>query len=164
MFLASGANNPYSQAVSMMPSSPALANAILAVAACHCAHSATGSPLVSLLNGRGYRLPSSSRAVFPISPSSASSLSHSDLLNQYLVLKHNSLRLLSADLGDPNSSRRSETLATVLFLALLELMESGAGFWSVHIEGAKRLLEGGVGNSTASGASLVRAMIDELIL
>lgn len=164
MFLVNGAKNPYSQAVSMMPTSPALANAILAVAACHSAHSAIGSPLVSLLNGRVQCLPSSSQGVFPTNPSSPSSHSRSDLLNQYLVLKHNSLRLLSADLDDPNSSRKSETLATVLFLALLELMESGAGFWSVHIEGAKKLLEEGVGNSTRSGASLVRAMIDELIL
>lgn len=164
MFFVDGAKNPYSQAVSMMSTSPALANAILAVAACHCAHSATGSPLVSLLNGRPQRLSPSSQTVFPTNPSSASSLSHSDLLNQYLVLKHNSLRLLSADLGDASSSRRSETLATVLFLALLELMESGAGFWSVHIEGAKKLLEEGVGIGTRSGASLVRAILDELIL
>lgn len=164
MFFVNGAKNPYSQAISMMPSSPALTNAILAVAACHCAHGATGSPLVSFLNGRVQRLPSCSQAIFLANSSPGSSSSHSELLKQYLVLKHNSLRHLSEDLGDPNSSRRSETLATVLFLALLELMESGAGFWSVHIEGAKKLLEEGVSNGTRSGASLVKAMIDELIL
>ena len=165
MFLVGDAKNPYCQAISMMPSSPALANAILAVAACHCAHSATGSPLVSLLSdGRVQRLPLVSHTTMPTNPSSASPFSHAEILDQYLVLKHRSLQYLSADMADPDSCRRSETLAAVLFLALLELLESGAGFWNVHIEGAKRLLEGGVSNGTRSGASLVKSLIDELML
>lgn len=164
MFLVNDARNPYTQAITMIGASPALANAILAVAACHCAHGATGSPLFSLLNGRAQRLTPSTPILFPTNTSSASTFSHSDLLNQYLLLKHKSLRHLSSALESPDGCRQNATLATILFLALLELLESGAGFWSVHIEGAKKLLEGGVSNGTDSGADLLKAMIDELTL
>ena len=171
MFLVNGTANPYIQAMSMMGSSPALTNAILAIAACHCAHGVTGSPLMPLFDGaRMQRLPSTSPSQAATSPTTtanpipSSSLSHSDLLNQYLRLKHTSLRHLSADLGTPHGLREGATLATVLFLALLELMETGAGFWSVHVEGAKKLLEGGIGNGTKSGAALLKPLINELIL
>ena len=164
MFLVSGANNPYSKAVSMIGSSPALVSAILAVAACHCSHSATGSPLYSFLDGRVQRLYPASQIMFPTNPESAVSIPQSDLLNQYLVLKHNSLRHLSAALADPVVSRKSTTVVTVLFLALLELIESGAGFWSVHIEGAKKLLEAGVSDRDDANASILKPMIDELRL
>lgn len=164
MFLVSGANNPYSQAMSMIGSSPALVSAILAVAACHCSHSATGSPLYSFLDGRAQRIYSASDITFPTNPASAVSIPQSDLLNQYLVLKHKSLRHLSAALSDPVISRKSTTVVTILFLALLELIESGAGFWSVHIEGAKKLLEAGVSDTDEGDSSILKPMIDELIL
>lgn len=164
MFLVAGAKNPYSQAISMIGSSPALVSAILAVSACHCSHSATGSPLYSFLDGRVQRIYPASDITFPTNLASAASIPQADLLNQYLILKHNSLRHLSAALSDPVISRKSTTVVTVLFLALLELIESGAGFWSVHIEGAKKLLEVGVSDRDDSDSSILQAMIDELIL
>ncbi|SPO07765.1 uncharacterized protein DNG_10460 [Cephalotrichum gorgonifer] len=164
MFLVSSVKNPYSQVISMIGSSPALVNAVLALAACHCAHSATGFPLYTFRRGRVQPLAPQKQILFPTTSNHTSGVSQSDLLNQYLILKHNALRHLSEALADSDDRYQSGTLATILLLALLELLESGAGFWNVHIEGAKTLLEDGAKYGIDSHAPLIKAMIDELIL
>jgi hypothetical protein len=57
------------------------------------------------------------------------------------------VRGLSQDLADPKRNTESSTLATVILFMVLDLLESGANSWSVHLEGAKILLEAGVGSS-----------------
>jgi hypothetical protein len=69
--------------------------------------------------------------------------SRSALTSYYLHSKAKALRLLSRALADVSTSNSIATVFTAILLTILELFESGAGSWSVHLEGVKRLVEAG---------------------
>jgi hypothetical protein len=65
----------------------------------------------------------------------------SQAYQHFLEFKQRALRQLSLDLQNPAMQRDGRTLAAIVLLAFLDIIESGSGAWSYHIEGAKKLLK-----------------------
>ncbi|KAJ6109350.1 hypothetical protein N7486_001584 [Penicillium sp. IBT 16267x] len=57
-----------------------------------------------------------------------------------LHFKRKTIQALSSSLSHPESSRKDETMATVLLLIFLDLLESGIDGWKHHLRGAEGLL------------------------
>ncbi|MBE3050346.1 hypothetical protein IMZ48_49190 [Candidatus Bathyarchaeota archaeon] len=57
-----------------------------------------------------------------------------------LGFKHHAIMALSDALRDPAERGRDTTIASVVVLILLDLLESGSSGWHHHLEGAKGLL------------------------
>lgn len=126
-----GIRNPFRQLIPLIGNSKAMVQTIMAISACHSIHEISGLPVVPTIN----KLELSSRTEVPdLNPS-----------RTYLHYKNQALRFLSDDLANSKRSAESSTLATVILLMVLDLIESGAGSWSIHLEGAKRLMAAGVG-------------------
>jgi len=87
-----------------------------------------------------------------------------DLLKYQLFFKHKTLRHLSQALADPATRREGSTLATVVLLLFLDVLEGGAGSWDIHLEGANKLLEFGGENGHSQSPTVLEGMIDGLIL
>lgn len=109
-------------------SSPVVASAIEAVAACHYIQSLTGCPVA------GLPLPATSRTLALRAP-----------FNCYLRSKGQCLNLISATLAKDRPTLGDKALlVAVVLLTILDIFESGSGTWVFHLEGAKRLLDAGV--------------------
>jgi hypothetical protein len=57
-----------------------------------------------------------------------------------LVFKQRALNHLSQCLDDPSQRHRVPTIASILLLVLLDLLEAGSETWNSHLGGAKYLL------------------------
>ena len=57
-----------------------------------------------------------------------------------LHFKRQTIQALSSSLSNPEKSRKDETMATILLLIFLDLLESGVDGWKYHLRGAEGLL------------------------
>lgn len=126
-------------------SSPVVSSAIVTVAACHYIQNLTGCPLA------GLQLPITSPSLPLQAP-----------INYYLRSKGRCLKLISAALArDHTAVGNKAILIAVVLLTILDIFESGSGTWSVHLEGAKRLLDAGVMAGTSEWDSSSRNLLQE---
>lgn len=75
----------------------------------------------------------------------------SQAYRHFLEFKQHALNQLSMDLQDPKMQKDGRTLAAIILLAFLDIIESGSGAWSYHIEGAKKLLKDRPENGLGQG-------------
>lgn len=134
-------DNHYRSVISCV-SSPVVASAIVAVAACHYIQSLTSCPIA------GLPLPATSPLEAP--------------LGSYLRSKGQCLQLISAALGKDRTTLGDKAiLIAVVLLMILDMFESGSGTWSLHLEGAKRLLDAGVMAGVSEWDTSVRNLLGE---
>lgn len=57
-----------------------------------------------------------------------------------LRFKHKTLRGLSDAVNDPTLRALDTTVTSAFLLMFLDLLESGSGTWSIHLEGVKKLI------------------------
>jgi hypothetical protein len=57
-----------------------------------------------------------------------------------LLFKKQTIEALSSSLSDMGSRRTEATMATILLLIFLDLLESGIDGWNSHLQGARGLL------------------------
>ncbi|VUC31349.1 unnamed protein product [Clonostachys rosea] len=133
-------DNKYRGIIPLIASSPAVTSAILAVASVHFTHGLTGIPILSLRSKTAIASASGGEMPMLLSNSADAYLSKSTLFNHYLRSKTDCLKHLAAALEDEDKSQCHSTLVTIVLLTILEACESGAGSWTIHLEGAKRLL------------------------
>lgn len=57
-----------------------------------------------------------------------------------LLFKKQAIEALSSSLSDTGSRRTEATMATILLLIFLDLLESGIDGWNSHLQGARGLL------------------------
>lgn len=129
--------SPYKSIIQLFSSSPAILTTALAAAVCHYANSTMEQPLVTFAeeNSEYTYNASASSLTIPITAASR------PLLETYYTLKQKSLRLLAQAMSDPKSRADMSTLVTTMLLLVLEFLETGFKTWSIHLEGAKKLLE-----------------------
>ncbi|KAB8238016.1 Zn(II)2Cys6 transcription factor [Aspergillus alliaceus] len=145
LVLLDSTRNPYRAMLSLLGSSGAVLNAIMAVSICHFAHSTTGYPIFSSQN--------------------TTALLNPELLNHFITLKHNALRHLSQSIANLQDQRAEyPVLAAVILLVFLEAFESGANSWTIHLEGAKRIVEVGRRNDRSTPSTTLADLINELAL
>ncbi|KAM0408504.1 hypothetical protein ACHAPD_011980 [Fusarium lateritium] len=119
--------------MTLVGSSEGVANAMMAVAALHAMHGSIGSPIM---------------------------LAHAvQAKNVQINDQELTLEFLSMALQDPDQKNKFQTFGIAITLALLECFETGAGSWAIHLEGAKKMLEAGIQNS-----STLEGLVDELML
>ncbi|CAH0041086.1 unnamed protein product [Clonostachys rhizophaga] len=133
-------DNKYRGIIPLVASSPAVASAILAVASCHFTHGIMGIPILSLRSNTTTAAALDGEMPMLLSSPADVHLSKSTLLNHYLRSKADCLKHLAAALEDESKNQCHSTLVTIVLLTILEACESGAGSWTIHLEGAKRLL------------------------
>lgn len=137
-------DNPY-RCIIPCTSSPVVASAVVAVAACHYTQSLTGCPLAGL----------------PL-PTKSPSLALEAPINSYLQSKGQCLKLISTTLAKDQTTQGDKSiLIAVVLLTILDIFESGSGTWSLHLEGAKRLLNAGVTTDVSEWDSSARNLLHE---
>lgn len=137
-------DNPY-RSIIPCTSSPVVASAVVAVAACHYTQSLTGCPLAAL----------------PL-PIKLPGLALEAPINYYLQSKGQCLKLISTTLVRDQTTRGDKSiLIAVVLLTILDIFESGSGTWSLHLEGAKRLLDAGVTTDVSEWDSSARNLLRE---
>ncbi|KAJ5579472.1 uncharacterized protein N7459_005457 [Penicillium hispanicum] len=135
--------NPWREIIPLVGSSPLLAHILSAMGALH----------YSLLSSSEYsRMPWSPQNLATlcsfVPPEEIESMvmpansrrPSSKAYHHFLEFKQRTLYQLSKDLDNPTLQKDDRTLAAIFVLAFLDLLESGSGAWSYHIEGAKKLL------------------------
>lgn len=137
--------NPYRDLIRLVGDSPLLAHTLSALGALHYALLANGD--FPSLPWTSAEPASTGNLLLPhgveeavagiISRRPVSSRAYGHFLN----LKQRALRQLSLDIRDPVMQRDDRTVAAILALALLDVIESGSGAWKYHLEGAKNLLK-----------------------
>lgn len=80
----------------------------------------------------------------------------------YYALKQRSLEQLIRAVADPERRAETATVMTALVLLELECFENGARGWSVHLEGAKRLIEASMVNRRTRTLNHLNGYIDLL--
>ncbi|KAJ5692817.1 hypothetical protein N7462_002240 [Penicillium macrosclerotiorum] len=149
----SESNNPWRNIISLVGGSPLLANVLSAMGALHFSlrsnSDSTQMPWSSNLLSDGSNLSSEEIESF-VTPAGARRPS-SKAFQHFLEFKQRTLHQLSKDLSNPVMQKDDRTLAAIVVLALLDLIESGSGAWSYHIEGAKKLLRDRPENELGQG-------------
>ncbi|CAG8010577.1 unnamed protein product [Penicillium salamii] len=142
--LYSQSKNPFRDLTALVNHSPVLAHSITALGALH--YSLLSESDSSLLPWSSGNLATadSNLSVEEIEDIVAPASSRKPLSQAYrhfLEFKQRALRQLSLDLQNPAMQKDGRTLAAIVLLAFLDIIESGSGAWSYHIEGAKKLLK-----------------------
>ncbi|PGH03703.1 hypothetical protein AJ79_07285 [Helicocarpus griseus UAMH5409] len=144
-------NNPYRRLLQMVNASPALCAATVAVGACHNLHALHYSGQSSFYNATSkHRTSSEDGEEFRRSPNPNVRSTYQHML----MFKHRALHHLKRSLSDPKTRRDEVTIATVLLLIILDMVESGRGAWKLHVEGAKKLLETRLGSPSEDTTEL----------
>ncbi|KAK4171924.1 fungal-specific transcription factor domain-containing protein [Triangularia setosa] len=139
-------DNHYRRTITCV-SSPVVASAIVTVAACHYIQSQTGCPLFQ-------------QALVLRNNPIGSDLSREAVFKYYLKSKGKCLKLISAALAQHHSeSGDSAILIAVVLLTILDMFESGSGAWSLHLEGAQKLLNAGIMAGTSEWDSVARKLL-----
>ncbi|CAG8178844.1 unnamed protein product [Penicillium salamii] len=142
--LYSQSKNPFRDLTALVNHSPVLAHSITALGALH--YSLLSESDSSLLPWSSGNLATadSNLSVEEIEDIVAPASSRKPLSQAYrhfLEFKQRALHQLSLDLQNPATQKDGRTLAAIVLLAFLDIIESGSGAWSYHIEGAKKLLK-----------------------
>lgn len=135
--------NPYRRLIPLVCKSPVLRSAMSAVAACHYMHSYHQKSFNKTFEQRLGARRSSSKAheVFSKSPDPTIRT----IYEQFLMFKHRTLYLLGQSLADPKEKNDETTIASILLLITLDMVESGQGDWKVHVDGAIGLIKNRLG-------------------
>lgn len=147
-------NNPWRDILSLVGTSPVLADGLTAMGALHYSLlSKSDSSLLPWLShnrttGTSHLSPEEIQSI--VTPASARRPS-SKAYRHFLEFKQRTLHQLSKDLVNPVMQKDDRTLAAIVVLALLDIFESGSGAWSYHIEGAKKLLRNRPENEFGQG-------------
>ncbi|CEI63633.1 unnamed protein product [Fusarium venenatum] len=136
--------------MTLVGSSEGVANAMMAVAALHAMHGSIGSPIMLAHAVQAKNVQINDQELSPF---------QSQLLHHCITNKQKALEFLSMALQDPDQKNKFQTFGIAITLALLECFETGAGSWAIHLEGAKKMLEAGIQNS-----STLEGLVDELML
>nr|XP_036580428.1 C6 finger domain-containing protein Acr-2 [Colletotrichum truncatum]KAF6788340.1 C6 finger domain-containing protein Acr-2 [Colletotrichum truncatum] len=139
--------NPYQEIISRSKSSPVIENAIIALAACHFANSITGMPLFSDTESK-HMINSS----------------HSGVKQNYIRLKMVALRSLSEEVANAKRRTNLNIFYAAFLFVLLDLTESGANCWKVHVEGAKKMLDFEDREVSSSWSSVFEQIADEIFV
>ncbi|CAG7983471.1 unnamed protein product [Penicillium salamii] len=142
--LYSQSKNPFRDLTALVNHSPVLAHSITALGALHYSLlSESDSSLLPWSSGN-LATANSNLSVEEIEDIVAPASSRKPLSQAYrhfLEFKQRALHQLSLDLQNPATQKDGRTLAAIVLLAFLDIIESGSGAWSYHIEGAKKLLK-----------------------
>ncbi|KAJ5773975.1 hypothetical protein N7457_008871 [Penicillium paradoxum] len=146
--------NPFRDLTALVNHAPVLASSITALGALHSSLvSESDSSLLPWSSGNLAMADStlSAEEIEDIVAPASSQKPTSQAYQHFLEFKQRALRQLSIDLQTPAMQKDGRTLAAVVLLAFLDLIESGSGAWSYHIEGAKKLLKNRPENSMGQG-------------
>ena len=136
-----------------------VATAIVTVAACHYIQGLTGSTLPGLPTPVTDQAPPLITPKFDIA---GLTTSERYLIDYYLRLKELSLNLVSSHLTMHHSKAGDNaSVIAIVLLAVLDIFESGSGAWNVHLEGSKKLIEGGSINESSVFDSAVETLLCE---
>ncbi|CAG7918732.1 unnamed protein product [Penicillium olsonii] len=136
--------NPFRDLTALVNHSPVLAHSITALGALHYSLlSESDSSLLPWSSGNLATADSnlSVEEIEDIVAPAGSRKPLSQAYRHFLEFKQRALRQLSMDLQSPEMQKDGRTLAAIVLLAFLDIIESGSGAWSYHIEGAKKLLK-----------------------
>ncbi|KAJ5551020.1 hypothetical protein N7461_005718 [Penicillium sp. DV-2018c] len=146
--------NPFRDLTALVDRAPILANGITALGALHCSLVSDSDSSVQPWSSGNLALEDSNLSAEEIesivAPASTRNPT-SQAYRHFLEFKQRALRQLSIDLQNPAKRRDGRTLAAIVLLAFLDLVESGSGAWSYHIEGAKKLLKSRPERTMGSG-------------
>jgi len=146
--------NPWRDIIALVGNSPVIAHGLTAMGALH--YSLMTNSDSSVMPWTSYHL---TPGASPMSPEEIESMMMpvsarrptSRPYQHFLEYKQRTLGQLSRDLTNPAMQNDDRTLAAIVVLALLDLVESGSGAWSYHIEGAKKLLRNRPENDLGKG-------------
>ncbi|KAJ5749195.1 uncharacterized protein N7511_010891 [Penicillium nucicola] len=142
--LYSQSKNPFRDITALVNHSPVLAHSISALGALHYSLLSESDSSPMPWSSSSQPLENSHLTVKEIEDIVAPASSKkptSQGYQHFLEFKQRALRQLSLDLGNPAMQKDGRTLAAIVLLAFLDIIESGSGAWSYHIEGAKKLLK-----------------------
>jgi hypothetical protein len=142
--LYSQSKNPFRDITALVNHSPVLAHSISALGALHYSLLSDSDSSPMPWSSKSQPLEDSHLSVKEIEDIVAPASSRkptSQGYQHFLEFKQRALRQLSMDLSNPAMQKDGRTLAAIVLLAFLDLIESGSGAWSYHIEGAKKLLK-----------------------
>ncbi|KAJ4014681.1 hypothetical protein NW752_007452 [Fusarium irregulare] len=80
------------------------------------------------------------------------------------MFKQKALVYLADATSEPLEEAKAYILATIILLMLLELYEGGIGSWSVHLEGAKQLLDTETADNIIHSSRMIRNILEELVI
>lgn len=149
--------NPFKTVIPLIGSSPSVLSAMMAISTCHFAHEITRMPICSPSRVLGGGL---QQEMIAFSNSTAAT---SKVLGSFFFWKHRALQQLAEAMSAPTEQLKVSTLATAILLLVLELWESGAESWNIHLEGVKRLLAAGSSSQQLSLLGGLDDIIDSLI-
>lgn len=138
--------NPYRQLIPLGGTSPTLRSTIAAVAACHYMHTCNRNSLYSISSqDRPFGPPRSS---LPFDEEFANSPDPTvrSVYRHVLAFKHLALSRLKNSLSSPQRRDSDTTIASVLLLIALDMIQSGHGDWKIHMDGAKGLVKARLGD------------------
>ncbi|KAJ6018822.1 hypothetical protein N7522_000889 [Penicillium canescens] len=142
--LYSQSKNPFRDITALVNHSPVLAHSISALGALHYSLLSESDSSPMPWSSKSQPLEDSHLSVKEIEDIVAPASSRkptSQGYQHFLEFKQRALRQLSMDLSNPAMQKDGRTLAAIVLLAFLDIIESGSGAWSYHIEGAKKLLK-----------------------
>ncbi|KAJ5341100.1 Protein of unknown function DUF3468 [Penicillium brevicompactum] len=146
--------NPFRDLTALVNHSPVLAHSITALGALHYSLlSESDSSLLPWSSGNLATADSnlSVEEIEDIVAPAGSRKPSSQAYRHFLEFKQRALRQLSTDLRSPEMQKDGRTIAAIVLLAFLDIIESGSGAWSTHIEGAKKLLKNRPENGMGQG-------------
>lgn len=141
--LYSQVKNPYRDIISLVGSSPVLAYGLSAMGALHYSllSDSDSSMMPWSSNSATVNSLLSPEEIEDVITPAASRRPASKAFEDFLEFKQRALNQLATDLNSPKMQKDDRTLAGIVVLGLLDLIESGSGAWSYHVEGAKNLLK-----------------------
>ena len=149
--------NPYRSILPLIGSSSAIKTALITASVCHFANGQLGTPFItSVVDKAGSEvLPNYDHTI-------SLRASAMPLLKTYFGMKQRSLRLLAQAMADPARRTEISTFIAVMLQLVVEFLETGAGAWSVHLEGAKKLIEAGANTSKAFMMREVEGIVESV--
>ena len=145
--------NPYRSILPLIGTSEIVKSALITASVCHFANGHLGTPFISAIMKQGYKKDSRELSTWKLRASAA------PLLKTYFGVKQRSLRLLARAMENPAERADVSTFVAIMLQLMVEFLETGAGAWSVHLEGAKKLIEAGVSTGKAFAASETEGIV-----
>lgn len=152
-----GVKNPYRGLIPFVEGAPVLTETLAAVGALHYAYLSSNNKLLRLRPPRRDSLDTDSGGAqhecLPLSLENSSVA-----YEHFLSLKQQALRSLSLNISDESLRHDDRTVASILVLILLDVIESGNGAWKYHLEGAKNLLKSRQDTNAASMGRVIEEL------
>lgn len=135
-------SNPYRNLLQMVSTSPSLCATIAAIGAFHSLYTVHHQNQPSNYH-HAPRLTclTDDHEEFARSPNSVVRTNY----RHALMFKQRALQSTKRSLSDPRTRGQEATIASVVLLVVLDMVESGGGAWKMHVDGAKSLLQARLG-------------------